>query len=154
MKLLLRFLLCFCGFALIACTSQEGVLKKQAKELGEQKMKAAFRLEADELLKQSVLLHDGYIDFMNQTSEVKVEEVRVLNENLATVTVTMTTIPLKVRRTLLEIAAKVEPAKSRRFNFSEAVSLIRKQMGDVEEKDVQPLGIYHFRKSQNNWVTE
>lgn len=116
-------------------------------------MLEAIHAEANEMLKNSDLLRNGYIEFMRHQSEVSVDEVRIFNEHLATATVTMKAPPLKLRRTLLEIAGKVEPSKSRRFNFSEAVGLIRKQTG-ISDQEVQPLGVYHFRKAQDKWVIE
>lgn len=138
---------------IVSCTSQEAALTKQAESIGEQKMMEAIRVEADEMLKNSAFLHNGYIEFMRHQAKVNVEDVKIINERLATATVTMMAPPVKLRRTLLEIAGKVDPSKSRRFNFSEAVNLIRKQTG-ISDREVQPLGVYQFRKNQDQWMAE
>lgn len=153
MKQAILFIISVLCMFTVGCTSQEGVLKKQAKSMGEKKMMAAIRMEADEMLKGSEVLHGGYIDFMRMSSEVNVAEVKIHNEQTATVTVTMTSLPIDVRRTVLEIAAKVDGSKSRRFNFREAANLVRKQNGGAEA-EVQPLGVYSFRKEQDKWVQE
>lgn len=147
------FLGLFC-LGITACTSEEGLLKKQATAIGEAKLQEAVRLEADEMLKGSALLHEGYLQYMRQHAEVVVEEVQMLEGNVAVVTVTMKAPSLKMRRTLMEIAAKVEASKSRRFNFPEAVKRISQQTGENPEGIIQPLGVYRFRKVGDKWVTE
>lgn len=140
--------------SLTACTSQEAGLKKQAQKLGEQKFAEVIQKEAEESLSQSDWLRQEYIQFIHRHSEVEIEEVQLQGENLGVVSLTVTTYPEKVRRTLLEIASKVDPSRSRRFNFSEAVSLIRRQTGQALEPDKQPLGVYKFKKAEKSWIAE
>lgn len=154
MKSFILGLLCFISLGSVSCTSQEEALKKSAIKYGEVKWLEALKSEADEHIKQSDVLHDGYIKFIQNGSEVQAAKVDMLGEDSAAVTMTINTYSAKMRRTLLEIAAKVDPSKSRRFNFNEAVKLVEKEGGESSGKETQPLGVYRFRKKDSAWVAQ
>lgn len=154
MKSFILGLLCFISLGGVSCTSQEEALKKTAVKYGEVKWLEALKTEADEHIKQSDVLHDGYVKFIQNGSEVQAAKVDMLSEDSAVVTMAVNTYSAKMRRTLLEIAAKVDASKSRRFNFSEAVKLVEKEGGESAGKETQPLGIYRFHKKDSSWVAQ
>ncbi|WP_374078505.1 hypothetical protein [Bdellovibrio bacteriovorus] len=139
---------------LTACTSDEGMLKKQAIEVGTAKFNEIIQKEGEESLGNSEWLRQAYGEFIHNRSEVEVEEVKFQGEKLATVSVVVTTYPTKLRRTLLGIASKVDASKSRRFNFSEAVSLVAQQTGQKSEPEKQPLTVLKFSKSSDKWILD
>lgn len=139
---------------LISCTSNEGAIKKQALQLGEQHFQELIRDEAQKGLPQSDWLRDSYEEFIKERSTVEVTEVTLQNDSRATAVVVVETYPLPLRRTLLSIGSKVDASKSRRFNFSEAISLIAAQTGQKGEVERQPLKTYKFQKSADSWVVQ
>lgn len=151
MKSLILWMLCFTSLGLVSCTSSESGLRKSAIKYGEVKWLEALQTEANEHIKHSAVLYDGYIKFIQGSSEVQVAKLEMLNEDSAMVTMTINTYSVKMRRTLLEIAAKVDVSKSRRFNYSEAVKLVGKEGGEGISKVTQPLGVYRFRKIDSSW---
>lgn len=142
------------SFALVSCTSQEGAIKKQALRLGEQHFRELIREEAQTGLPQSDWLRDAYEEFINDRSIVEVADIALQSDTRATAVVVVETYPLPMRRTLLSIAGKVEPGKTRRFNFSEAISLIAQQTGQKGEVEKQPLKTYKFHKSAESWTVQ
>ncbi len=151
MRKILCLALCF---ALASCTSQEGAIKKQAHQLGEHHFQELIREEAQSGLPQSDWLRDSYEEFIKDRSTVEVAEVALQGESRATAVVVVETYSLPLRRTLLSIAGKVDPAKTRRFNFSEAISLIAQQTGQKGEVEKQPLKTYKFQKSGTTWTVQ
>lgn len=154
MKNILLMIFSFLTLLLTACTSQEGQLKKQAQEQGEKKFAEMIQKEAEESLGQSEWLRQAYTEFIQNKSEVEVDEVKMQGEKLATVSVTVTTYPVKIRRMLLGIAGKVDSTKSRRFNFAEATSLVTQQMGEKNETVKQPLETYRFSQGSEKWILQ
>ncbi|WP_374029846.1 hypothetical protein [Bdellovibrio bacteriovorus] len=141
------------GFTLVSCTSDEGMLKKEATKIGQTKFAEQIQQEAQDSLSHSDVLREAFINFIQKSSEVEVEEIKFQGEKLATVSVTVTTYPAKLRRTLLAIASKVDASKSRRFNFAEARSLIGQQ-GEKIEVEKQALTTIKFHKSGDQWQSE
>jgi len=139
---------------LSACTSEEGALKKQALAIGQKKFNEVIQKEAEESLGQSEWLRQAYREFIESRSEVEVDEVKFQGESLATVSVSVTTYPMKMRRTLLGIAGKVDASKSRRFNFSEALSLVGQQTGQSTETEKQPLTVLKYAKGASGWILQ
>ncbi|WP_155723959.1 hypothetical protein [Bdellovibrio bacteriovorus] len=154
MKKTLLVLLLLSFQILTACTSDEKVLKTKALELAEKKFSEQIKQEADDSLSQSPWLHQAYTQFIQDNSKVSVEEVKFQGETLATVSVVVETYPMKLRRTLLGIASRVDSSKSRRFNFSEARGLIVQQGMEKGEVESQPLGVFKFHKSDKNWILD
>lgn len=144
-----------CVFSVLsACTSNEGQIKEQALKVGQQKFDAMVQKEADEALKESPLLHQAYIQFLNGTSEVAVEELKFHGDNEAVISLVMKTYSTSLRQTVLEVAQKVPPSKSRRFNFGEAMALIAQQKGQKQDVESQPLTVLRFHKASNQWVLQ
>ncbi|MGZ3771849.1 MAG: hypothetical protein ACXVCP_19710 [Bdellovibrio sp.] len=139
---------------LSACTSEQGQIKDKALVTGQERFEAMLVKEADGALNQSALLHQSYIEFMKGSSEVDVADLKMLGENQATVTLTMKTYSTLLRQTALEIAQKVEPSKTRRFNFGEAISLIAQQKGINKPLEEQPLAVLKFQKSKGQWLLQ
>lgn len=150
-----HFLLIFLlsGF-LGACTSDEGTLKKMAQQRAEQKFKEDIRAEAQEGVPQSEVLQQAYMDFMHGQSEIEVAAVKFQGENLATVSLTLTTYPVQLRRTLLNVAKGVGLDKTRRFNFADAVPLVAKQAGLKPQKDSQVYQTFRYQKQAGQWVEQ
>ncbi len=88
--------------------------------------------EAEESLGQSEWLRRAYKEFIENKSEVEVDEVKFQGEKLATAAVNVNTYSLKMRKTLLDIASRVDSTKTSRFNFGGAASLINKQTGETK----------------------
>lgn len=149
----MRKILCLAfSFALASCTSQEGAIKKKALQLGEQHFQELIRDEAQNGLPQSDWLRDSYQEFIKDRSKVEVAEVALQSDSRATAVVVVESYPLPLRQTLLGIASKVDPGKTRRFNFSEAISLIAQQTGQKGEVERQPLKTYKFQKTSDSWT--
>jgi hypothetical protein len=144
----------FLGSFLTACTSDEGTLKKKAQELAEQKFSEDIKAEAVEGVPQSEVLQQAYIDFLHGKSEVEVSEVKLQDSTTATVATTVTTYPMKLRKTLLSVASKVTSDKTRRFNFANAVPLVATQMNAKGEVETQPYMVYKFQKQSDKWVPQ
>lgn len=138
----------------MACTSSEGALKKEAISLGQVKWAEMLKKEADDALAHDPRLHQEYRQFIEKRSEVEVEKVQYQGESSATVVVVVNTFPLSLRRTLLGVAGKVDPSKSRRFSFGEALALVKKQIGIVAESEKQPLVVLNFTKAGNVWTVQ
>lgn len=155
MKTLFRLkLIPFVCFALLSCTSSEVALKKQAAQFGETKVLELFHKEATENIKQSQILHDAYIEYMRQHSEVLIDKVQFQGEDSATVHLKAKILPLRLRRTLLDIVSQVGLDKSRRFNITEAAVLVRQEKNITEVDETQLLGNFRFRKRGSVWVAE
>lgn len=116
------------------------------------KFNEMIQKESEETLKQSPVLQQSYIEFIQGHSEVLVGDIKFQGENQAVVSVVMKTYPQKLRQTLLEVTAKVDSSKSRSFNFGEALVLIAKQKGQTEEVEQQPLLVLKFHKVSNQWT--
>lgn len=134
------------------CTSEEGKLKKQAVEVGEVRLLQLIEKEAYDNMAQSSELRQGYMDFIKARAEVTAEEVQFHGENAATVPVTVSMPPNRLRKTILAIAGKLDPDKARRFSFGEAESLIKKQTNDEAAPEKQSLGAVKFSKQSGGWV--
>ncbi|MEK2644610.1 hypothetical protein [Bdellovibrio sp. BCCA] len=154
MKKLLLALIGTMILTLSACTSKEGKLKKQAEEIGKAKFMEVLKKEADDGLGQSDWLRQAYVEYVGNRSEVEAENVNFIGETAATATLVVKTYSPKMRQTLISIAAKVDPDKARRFNFGEALVLIRRQTGQNTETDYQPLTVLKFTKSGEKWVAD
>lgn len=135
-----------------ACTSDEGLLKEQSINVGTVKFNEIIRQESEETLSQSPGIQQSYIEFMKAHSEVSVADVKFKGENQAVVSLVLKTYPDKLRQTLLEVAQKVAPSKSRQFNFGEALSLIAKQRGIKEETEEKNLVVLKFQKVSERWT--
>lgn len=137
---------------LVGCTSDESTLKKMAQSQAEQKWNETIQGEAKEGVPQSEVLQQAYVDFMRGKSEVDVADVKLQSSTMATVSTTVTTYNIKLRKTLLSVASKVGPDKTRRFNFANAVPLVADQIGMKAEQETQSFEVYKFQKQSDDWI--
>ena len=138
---------------LSACTSQEDKFKDLAFKLAEKERLALLFKEADGALRHSDVLFEGYIKAMLQKSEIKAKEVKILGADSAIAQVEIGLPSAAARQTLLGIASRVDLTKSRRFNFSEAMGLLKKQ-GAIKSLEVndQILKVYRFKRTAKGWT--
>lgn len=148
----LSLLALFC-LSLAAC-SDESTLKKKGLELAEQKFAEDIKTEAQEGVSNSEVLQQAYIDFMKGASEVEVSEVKLHSSSSATVATSVTTYPVKLRKTLLNVAKGIGPDKTRRFNFANAIPLVANQIGMKATVEKQPYQVYKFQKQSDKWVPQ
>ncbi|UOF02803.1 hypothetical protein [Bdellovibrio reynosensis] len=151
MRKILLFSLTIATLWAAGCTSEEGKLKKQAISTGELRLQQLIQQEALDGMPQSSELRQGYQDFIMARSEVVTDEPEIIGGS-AVVSVAAMIPPVKLRKTLIAIAGKLDSSKARRFNFGEAVSLIKRQTGEDTENTKQGLGIVKFVKQGEAWV--
>ena len=139
--------------ALAGCTSQKDQFKELATKLAEKERYMLLVNEADSALQHSEALREGYLTTMSQKSEIKVKNIELVGENAATAEVYIELPSLIVRKKLLGIGSRVDTTRTRRFNFSEAMILVKKEMGfKPEELKEQILKTYHFKKTSSGWT--
>ncbi|XGC81683.1 hypothetical protein ACES2L_04205 [Bdellovibrio bacteriovorus] len=151
MRKILLFSLTIATILASGCTSEEGKLKKQAISIGELRLQQLIQQEAQDGMPQSAELRQGYQDFIMARAEVVTDDPEIIGGS-AVVAVAAMMPPVKLRKTVIAIAGKLEPSKARRFNFGEAASLIKRQTGEDTENTKQGLGVVKFTKQGEAWV--
>lgn len=138
---------------LASCTSKEGALKKAAVEAAKTQLSDVLEKEANEGIKQSQWIRQGYREYLFNRSKFEAMEVRFQGENAATVTVVISTYTSKLRQTLVGVAAKADGSKQL-FNFADAISMIGKQTGLPTGVDEHTPLVIKFTRSQGQWIME
>ena len=146
----ISLLILFCFF-LSAC-SDESTLKKKGLELAEQKFNENIKTEVREAVPNSEVIQQAYVDFMRGKSEVEVTDVKIQSPTTAVVSTSVTTYPVKLRKTLLGVAKTVGLDKTRRFNFADAAPMVASQIGMKAEVEKQSFEVYKFQKQSDKWI--
>lgn len=137
----------------LGCTSQEDQFKELAVKLAEKERQVLFVKEANAALRHSEVLFEGYIKAMSQKSEIKIKEIKVLGADSATAQVEIHLPSIVVRQALLGIANRVDHTKTRRFNYTEAMGLLKKQgVINSSAMNEQILKVYRFKRGADGWT--
>lgn len=138
---------------LASCTSTEGALKKAAIEAAKSHLGDMLEKEANDGIKQSQWIRQGYREYLFNRSKFEAMEVRFQGESAATVTVVISTYTSKLRQTLVGVAAKADGSKQL-FNFADAISMIGKQTGLPTGVDEHIPLVIKFTRNQGQWTLE
>lgn len=121
-------------FALCACT-EESKVKKVAVEAAQNQFQSMLRQELAQGVQGKPLLQETAVKVLATQTEFAVQNVRIEGDR-AEVLIHALTVPVKAREALVEIMNKLEPNRVDRFNVSNALQLIRQQMGISQTQSV------------------
>lgn len=146
MKNLILVLIClFLG----ACTNSD--LKKKSLAQAETQYLQTLEKELEGITMPG-RLRENYIAYLKSTSKFEVSDVKLIEAN-AVVSVQQEAVAIENRKTLAQIAAKMEPSKAGQFNMGNAINLIEQQPGQVKGKE-KTLYFFKFHKSGSDWVLD
>ncbi len=146
MKNLILVLIClFLG----ACTNSD--LKKKSLAEAESQYNQTLEKELEGITMPG-RLRDNYLAFLKTTSKFKIAEVQV-NEGTAVISVEQEAVAIENRKTLAQIASRVESSKAGQFNMGNAINLIEQQPGQVKGKK-ETLYFFKFHKAGSDWILD
>lgn len=134
---------------LAACTNSD--LKKKSLEQAEVQYKINLEKEI-EGLSMPGKLRENYLAYLKSTSTFKVAEVQK-NQGTAVVSVQQEAIAVENRKTLAQIAARLDASKAGQFNMGNAINLIEQQPGQPKGKKVT-LYFFKFHRNGSDWVLD
>lgn len=141
-------LLLSCVF-LAACTNSD--LKKKALAAAESQYAMTLEKELEGLTMPG-RLRENYLSYLQKTSSFAVHEVKIIEQN-AVVSVQQEAVAIENRKTLAQIASRVETSKAGQFNMGNAINLIEQQAGQVKGKK-ETLYFFKFHKAGSDWVLD
>lgn len=132
-----------------ACTSEEGKLKQLAIDSATQQFRSELKEEISKGVSEKLNLQATAVDIVTKRTEFEVLKSEVRGKD-ADVEVLAKTIPAKVKTSLIEIIARLDPRKERNLNVSDAIDLISQQMGI--SSDERATLVYRFKfKNKGSW---
>ena len=112
------------------CTSNSEI-ESLSIDSAKAKMKSKFLLEADQAIKGKANMKSIYATVILGHSEFEIENSNI-SESSARVIVKVKTVPLSVREKLMGVVEKLDEWKDSRFNMSDALGLVKKQLNNQD----------------------
>lgn len=120
--------LLFVSLGLVSCTS-ESKAKNQALEMAKTEYENKMRKDINAKFTENHVLYQDYLMFLFKRTTYEVEDVIKSSDSQYLVAIQITTLRESFRSDLENIIQNLKPHQFTKFNFGEALALIKAQKG-------------------------
>jgi hypothetical protein len=128
-----------------------GAVKSSAKVVALEKLRRVLEIEVGETITKQHPRANDYVAFVIQNTQADVENAVEITGSQMQLKMHVRTINPEARQILLQIVGKLQGNKANAFNFTDALSMVKTQKGNMEDYKDQIFTL-DLHKEGFHWV--